>query len=81
MSTDYDCWKEDEEHVSVEMLISNLTTNSSNAKKMLKLLLKYLGQERGCDCSSASKFAMITAEDVRDNEQQNRLKKLFPDYF
>ena len=33
MSTDYDCWKEDEEHVTVEMVIENLTTNADNARK------------------------------------------------
>ena len=46
MSTDYDCWHETEEHVTIDMVINNLTTNAGNAKKLIKLLLERLGQER-----------------------------------
>jgi 5'-methylthioadenosine phosphorylase len=39
MSTDYDCWKEDEEAVNVEMVIENLHANAENAKKLLKAVV------------------------------------------
>ena len=32
MVTDYDCWKGDEEHVTVEMDIDNLQKNAAQAK-------------------------------------------------
>jgi len=35
MITDYDCWKADEEHVTVEMVIENLNRNAATAKKVL----------------------------------------------
>ena len=66
MSTDYDCWHETEEHVTIDMVIRNLTTNAGNAKKLLKLVLESLGQERDCACPEASKYAIITDERKRN---------------
>ena len=34
MSTDYDCWKEDE-HVTLAMIIQNLHRNADMAKKIV----------------------------------------------
>jgi 5'-methylthioadenosine phosphorylase len=81
MATDYDCWHEVEESVTIEMVIRNLTTNAGNAKKLLKLLLEKLGKERTCECKEASKFAIITAEKKRNSEQIKKLKSILPDYF
>jgi 5'-methylthioadenosine phosphorylase len=81
MSTDYDCWHETEEHVTIDMVIRNLTTNAGNAKKILKLILDRIGRERECGCSEASKYAIITAENKRDKGQSKKLKAILPDYF
>ena len=35
MVTDYDCWNEDEEHVSVELVIENLHRNADDAKNVI----------------------------------------------
>ena len=37
MVTDYDCWKVDEAHVTVEMVVANLQRNAAQAKRMLDL--------------------------------------------
>jgi 5'-methylthioadenosine phosphorylase len=81
MSTDYDCWREEEEHVTIEMVIKNLTTNSAHAKNLLKILLKKLDNGRECGCKEASKFAVITAPEKRNREQVDKLKTIFPYYF
>lgn len=52
MSTDYDCWKEGEEPVTWEMILSIMNKNSENVKK---LLLKTISKIKynGCDsCKS-----------------------------
>src|SRR6185503_6104968 len=36
MVTDYDCWKEDEAHVTVEMVIGNLMKNAEMAKQIIQ---------------------------------------------
>jgi 5'-methylthioadenosine phosphorylase len=81
MSTDYDCWHETEEHVTIDMVIRNLTTNAGNAKKILKLILERIGKERECGCAEASKYAIITAENKRDRDQSQKLKAILPEYF
>lgn len=43
MVTDYDCWKEEEEAVSVEMVIGNLLANADHAKKLVAHVLPRLG--------------------------------------
>src|SRR6187549_380281 len=34
MITDYDCWKEDEAHVTVEMVVANVTQNAATANSV-----------------------------------------------
>jgi 5'-methylthioadenosine phosphorylase len=81
MSTDYDCWHESEEDVTVEMVVQNMNTNSANAKKLVKALARELGKERGCQCKEAAKYAVITAPEVRNSETTRKLRAILPDYF
>ncbi|MCX6892723.1 MAG: S-methyl-5'-thioadenosine phosphorylase, partial [Verrucomicrobia bacterium] len=39
MITDYDCWKEDEAHVTVEMVIANLNRNAAMAQAIISQVL------------------------------------------
>jgi 5'-methylthioadenosine phosphorylase len=47
MSTDYDCWKEDEEPVTWDMIVERMTKNADNMKK---LLLKTIPKINHIDC-------------------------------
>lgn len=81
MATDYDCWKEDEEHVTVEMVIQNLSKNAETAKKLLAELIPHLGNDIDSSLKGATKYSIITAPEKRNPEQIEKLKYLFPDYF
>jgi len=81
MSTDYDCWHETEESVTIDMVLRNLTTNAGNAKNLIRLLLERLGRERTCDCGEASKYAVITEAKKRSRNQIKKLKTILPNYF
>jgi 5'-methylthioadenosine phosphorylase len=49
MSTDYDCWKEGEEPVTWEMILSIMSKNAENVKKLLlKTISKITNTE--CEC-------------------------------
>ncbi|MDT8377110.1 MAG: S-methyl-5'-thioadenosine phosphorylase [Mariprofundaceae bacterium] len=54
MSTDYDCWHEEEEDVSVDSIIAVMHANVEKAQRML---YAYFGEKRGdmshCSCRSA----------------------------
>lgn len=81
MSTDYDCWHDEVEHVTIDMVIKNLAVNSDNAKRLLKLILGRLDGGRECGCGDASRHAVITAEGKRNKKQIRKLKKILPKYF
>ena len=81
MSTDYDCWHESEEDVTIDIVINNMNTNSANAKDLVRALAGKLGKERTCGCKEASKFAIITAPEKRDKNQSKKLSAILPEYF
>lgn len=59
-ATDYDCWHDSCETVSVEMIVANLSKNVENAKKIIKRVITRIPSKRECDCASALKNAIIT---------------------
>jgi 5'-methylthioadenosine phosphorylase len=62
--TDYDCWHPDHDSVTVEMIIANLTQNAKTAQAIIAEAVDALPYERGCECASALKFALITRPDA-----------------
>jgi len=60
MVTDYDCWKEDEEHVTVEMIIANLNRNAAMAKSIVAQTIPKIPSEATWPCHSALKTALMT---------------------
>ena len=62
--TDYDCWHPDHDHVTVEMIIANLTQNAKTAQQIIAAAVERLPYVRTCECASALKFALITRPDA-----------------
>jgi 5'-methylthioadenosine phosphorylase len=58
--TDYDCWREQTEVVTVDMVISNLLKNTKVAKETLRNLISTIPDGRNCLCGSALKDAIVT---------------------
>jgi 5'-methylthioadenosine phosphorylase len=59
MSTDYDCWKEDE-HVTLEMIIANLHRNAGTAKKIVAQAIAQIPAEPNWKAHSALKNTILT---------------------
>ena len=59
MSTDYDCWKEDE-HVTLDMIIQNLHRNADMAKKIVVAAISQIPAEPNWPCHAALKNAILT---------------------
>lgn len=78
--TDYDCWYESAESVSVEMVIQNLTKNVDNAKKIIKQVVKALPQENDCSCRHALKDAIVTDRKYIPAELKKNLKLIIGKY-
>ncbi|MBI3725258.1 S-methyl-5'-thioadenosine phosphorylase [bacterium] len=66
LSTDYDCWHETEEDVSVERVIAVLMKNVDNAKRIIRRAILALDVKtpRTCACSHALKNAIMTRSDA-----------------
>lgn len=62
--TDYDCWHESHESVSVDMIIEYLNKNVENAKKIIKSSIAKIPTKRTCLCKDALKYAIITSKDA-----------------
>lgn len=60
MATDYDCWHESEEIVSVEAIIEVLQNNVALARKMIREAILHIPSNRTCQCKEAIKNAVIT---------------------
>jgi 5'-methylthioadenosine phosphorylase len=60
MVTDYDAWKTDEAHVTVDLVVANLLRNADAAKKILAEAVGHVPVEPGCSCHSALKNAILT---------------------
>ncbi len=59
--TDYDCWHEEHESVTIDMVISNLTQNVDIAKRIITQAVIDIPLERECGCATALENAIITA--------------------
>jgi 5'-methylthioadenosine phosphorylase len=60
MVTDYDCWHEGHEDVTVEQVIAVAKQNAENAVKVLREAILSVPNERGCRCGSALAHAIMT---------------------
>ena len=69
MVTDYDCWHDDHDAVTVEQVIKVLLGNADNARALVKSVVPLLsGRTQDCDkgCHHALNHALITAPAARD---------------
>ena len=64
MATDYDCWHEGEEDVSVESVIAVLRANVDKAKRVLRQTIPRLATAPDSSSWSALKNAVMTAPDA-----------------
>ena len=78
--TDYDCWREATEVVTVEMVVANLMKNISVSKQVLKTIVTRIPREQTCPCASALKDTIITAPDRIPQELKGRLGPLVEKY-
>ncbi|HET7626726.1 MAG TPA: S-methyl-5'-thioadenosine phosphorylase [Verrucomicrobiae bacterium] len=60
MVTDYDCWKTDEEHVTVEMVIQNLRKNADQAKTIIARTIPLIPEQPDWPCHDALRNAIMT---------------------
>lgn len=79
--TDYDCWHEEHDHVSIEMVVEYLTKNVRNAQLVLKEAVKRVAAKATPNpFAGATKNAIFTAPDHWNAETAKKLEAIIGKY-
>jgi len=78
--TDYDCWKETYEVVSVDMVVDNLRLGIENIKRILRHAITRMPKARNCICASALKNAIITSPELIPEQVKKDLAPIIGKY-
>jgi 5'-methylthioadenosine phosphorylase len=73
LATDYDCWHESHDDVSVEAILAIIRQNVTAAKNIIRQAVGAIATERSCHCASALKYAIITDRKAIPTEARERL--------
>ena len=79
-ATDYDCWHQTHESVSVEMVVNNLLKNVAVSQRIVRDLTSRMPGRDACGCGSALSSAIITAPDRIPPEIKQSLGPLVGKY-
>ena len=80
LSTDYDCWHEVHEDVSIEAVLAIIGKNVAMAKRIIRETVKALGETRTCPCGEALKFAIISDRSMIPVETRENLELIIGRY-
>jgi 5'-methylthioadenosine phosphorylase len=62
--TDFDCWHESEDDVTIEAVLAVMQKNSETFKAIIRDAIPRLTGARTCPCQDAMQFAVITAPEL-----------------
>lgn len=74
--TDYDCWHETEEAVTVDAILAVLNQNVALAKRMLRQVVPSIAGAANCACHRALQDAIVTAPDQMPASLRRKLALL-----
>lgn len=74
--TDYDCWHETEEAVTVEAILTTLRRNVTLAKQLLRTAMSEVASVQSCHCQRALQDAIITAPERMPASLRRKLSLL-----
>ena len=79
--TDYDCWHEGHDAVSVETVVEYLNKNVRNAQVIMREAVRRLAaSERACGCGSALKNAIFTPPELWPAATTEKLESIIKKY-
>jgi 5'-methylthioadenosine phosphorylase len=80
MVTDYDCWKVDEAHVTVEMIIANLNKNAAMAKAIVAKAIAKIPTEPNWPCHHALQTGLMTDKKLWPIKTRKELAPILAKY-
>jgi 5'-methylthioadenosine phosphorylase len=80
MVTDYDCWHEGHDAVTVDQVVAVLHQNSANAAMAVRAAVAAMPKARTCACAMALKFAILTSPEAIPAATKAKLDLLLGKY-
>ena len=80
MVTDYDCWHESHDDVTVEQIVAVIHQNADNAAKVVRAAVAAMPSERKCACASALQYAIMTSHDAIPSTLKTKLAPIIGRY-
>ena len=80
MVTDYDCWREGHDDVTVEQVVAVLHQNADNGTKVVRAAIAAMPAERNCACVNALQYAILTDRKMIPETAKERLGLLIDKY-
>jgi 5'-methylthioadenosine phosphorylase len=80
LSTDYDCWHDSHDDVTVEAIIKIIHQNVAMAKSIIREAVSTIALERNCPCVTAMQYAVITDRKVIPEDAKQRLAPIVGKY-
>jgi 5'-methylthioadenosine phosphorylase len=78
--TDYDCWHQSVEPVSVEAVLAVLSENAAAARRTMRDAVSRIDSRRRCACRRAMRYAILTDRKAIPPEAKERLKAIVGRY-
>lgn len=78
--TDYDCWREGHDDVTVEMVVATLRQNAVTAQRVVREAVARLPVERDCECATALASAIITRPELIPPDVRRELAPILGRY-
>jgi 5'-methylthioadenosine phosphorylase len=79
--TDYDCWREATEDVSVEAILAIFGENAAAARRALAEAVRRVDPARGCGCRDAMRYGVLTDRQAIPEAARERLRPIIGRYF
>jgi len=80
MVTDYDCWHESHDAVTVDQILATMGKNVENAQRVVREAVRTLPADRTCACGRSLRHAILTSRDAITPQAKERLGLLIGKY-
>ncbi len=81
LATDYDCWNQAHETVSVEAVIAVMQANIAMARKIIVAAVNEISAQRSCSCSQAAQHCVMTDPAHFNPATREKLDLIIGKYF
>lgn len=80
LSTDYDCWHDAEEDVTIDAVLEVMRANVAQSKKIIAEAVKNMPEERTCGCGSALANCILTDPALIPESTKERMNLIIGKY-